>query len=143
MGRLTLSNQLRGALWRPVFLLAVAALVLGLAAETAKKQTPAAKGAASTKKTSKKRPKSAAKKKQSWRTAQTAPTPERYQQIQEALAQKGYYTGSATGKWDQASVDALKRFQENENLEATGKINSLSLIALGLGPKRETPPAPK
>ena len=42
--------------------------------------------------------------------------------------------------------DALKKFQSEQNLESTGKINSLSLIALGLGPKRETasaaPPKP-
>jgi hypothetical protein len=40
----------------------------------------------------------------------------------------------------------LKKFQAEQNLETSGKINSLSLIALGLGPKRETaaadPPKP-
>jgi hypothetical protein len=48
-------------------------------------------------------------------------------------------------------MDALKKFQAGQNLDSTGKINSLSLIALGLGPRRETaapkppaesPPAP-
>jgi len=68
-----------------------------------------------------------------------APSKERYKQIQEALASKGYLPGSeATGQWTPASIDALKRFQSNQNLDATGKINSLSLIALGLGPKHET-----
>jgi hypothetical protein len=43
----------------------------------------------------------------------------------------------ATGTWSQNSVDALKRFQQDQNLDPSGKINSLSLIALGLGPKRE------
>jgi murein L,D-transpeptidase YcbB/YkuD len=33
-------------------------------------------------------------------------------------------------------VDALKRFQSEQNLTPDGKIGSLSLIALGLGPKR-------
>ena len=71
--------------------------------------------------------------------AQAAPTKERYKQIQEALASKGYLPPSeATGRWTAASIDALKRFQANQNLDATGKINSLSLIALGLGPKHET-----
>lgn len=75
------------------------------------------------------------------RGPQTAPTKERYKQIQEALASKGYLASSeATGQWTPASIDALKRFQANQNLEATGKINSLSLIALGLGPKHETGP---
>jgi len=33
-------------------------------------------------------------------------------------------------------VDALKRFQHDQSLIEDGKIGSLSLIALGLGPKR-------
>jgi peptidoglycan hydrolase-like protein with peptidoglycan-binding domain len=48
----------------------------------------------------------------------------------------GYLTGEPSGKWDSATQDALKRFQEEQNLTPTGKITSLSLIALGLGPKR-------
>jgi len=68
-----------------------------------------------------------------------APTKERYKQIQEALASKGFLPpAEATGQWTPTSIDALKRFQANQNLEATGKINSLSLIALGLGPKHGT-----
>ncbi len=39
-------------------------------------------------------------------------------------------------------MEALKRFQAAQNLEVTGKINSLSLIALGLGPKREAAAKP-
>jgi peptidoglycan hydrolase-like protein with peptidoglycan-binding domain len=81
-----------------------------------------------------------------WRTRQLAPTADRYRQIQEALASKGYLRSEdATGTWNPTSVDALKRFQAEQNIEATGKINSLSLIALGLGPKHEAvvkPPAP-
>ena len=44
----------------------------------------------------------------------------------------------ANGTWDSDSADALKRFQADQNLTPDGKINSLSLIALGLGPKRLT-----
>ena len=74
-----------------------------------------------------------------WRNRQMQPTPDRYKQIQDALAAKGYLRPEeATGKWDANSVDALKRFQSEQNIEATGKINSLSLIALGLGPKHES-----
>ena len=70
---------------------------------------------------------------------QASPTPERYREIQQALAAKGYLpTEQATGQWNDSSTDALKRFQSAQNLDATGKINSLSLIALGLGPKRDT-----
>ena len=72
---------------------------------------------------------------------QLNPTPDRYKQIQQALAQKGYLsTEQANGQWTETSADALKKFQTDQNLDPTGKINSLSLIALGLGPKHETPP---
>ena len=50
----------------------------------------------------------------------------------------------ASGVWDQNSSNALKRFQSEQKLQGTGKIDSLSLIALGLGPKHDsaeaTPP---
>jgi hypothetical protein len=76
-----------------------------------------------------------------WRNRQTAPTPDRFREIQTALADKGYLTSEeATGTWSQSSADALKKFQADENLESTGKINSLSLIALGLGPRHESAP---
>ncbi|MCS7315466.1 MAG: peptidoglycan-binding domain-containing protein [Bryobacterales bacterium] len=68
--------------------------------------------------------------------AQQAPTPERYAEIQRALIERGYLEGPATGNWGPESVEALKRFQQEHNLEATGKINALTLIALGLGPNR-------
>jgi peptidoglycan hydrolase-like protein with peptidoglycan-binding domain len=72
------------------------------------------------------------------RSFQQAPTPDRYKEIQQALVSKGYLQGEPTGQWGPDSADALKRFQANQNLMPDGKINSLSLIALGLGPKRLT-----
>ena len=82
-----------------------------------------------------------------WRNRQMAPSSDRYREIQHALVSKGYLQPEdATGVWNQTSIDGLKRFQSGQNIESTGKINSLSLIALGLGPKRDTnpvkPPAP-
>jgi Ni/Co efflux regulator RcnB len=70
-----------------------------------------------------------------WHPGQTAPTPERYKEIQEALAQKGYLHGEASGVWNQDSADALRRFQKDQSLQDSGKLDSLSIIALGLGPK--------
>ncbi len=76
-----------------------------------------------------------------WRNRQLSPSQDRYREIQQALAAKGYLEPEqATGTWDQNSTDALKRFQAEQNLDASGKINSLSLIALGLGPKHDAPP---
>jgi putative peptidoglycan binding protein len=84
------------------------------------------------------------------RSYQQAPTPDRYREIQQALASKGYFQGEANGEWGADSADALKRFQASQNLASDGKINSLSLIALGLGPRHltarsnpaATPPTP-
>jgi endonuclease I len=85
-----------------------------------------------------------------WRNRQSAPSSDRYREIQGALAARGYLNSEdATGSWNQASIDAMKKFQSEQNLDSSGKINSLSLIALGLGPRRDAvaavpkpPPAP-
>jgi N-acetylmuramoyl-L-alanine amidase len=58
-------------------------------------------------------------------------------QIQQALADKGYYSGTVNGVWGADAVEALKKFQQDQNLAVDGKLGALSLIALGLGPKRE------
>ena len=103
----------------------------------------ASKGGATKKASSAKRGKKGAPR-VTWRNRQTAPAPERYKEIQDALAAKGYLKPEdANGTWGPGSADALRKFQQEQNIEATGKINSLSLIALGLGPKRDAAPAPK
>jgi len=68
--------------------------------------------------------------------AQNAPAPERYREIQQALADKGYYKSEVNGQWGADSVEAMRRFQKDQNLDPSGKLDSLTLIALGLGPKR-------
>jgi len=75
--------------------------------------------------------------------SQQQPTTDRYKEIQQALSAKGYFTGEADGNWGPASVDALKRFQRDQNIPDDGKLGSLSLIALGLGPKRESADQPQ
>lgn len=40
-------------------------------------------------------------------------------------------------------MDALKRFQRDQNLTEDGKIGALSLIALGLGPNRAVSAEPR
>lgn len=77
----------------------------------------------------------------SWRAGQQKPAPERVSEIKRALAARGYLAGDSDGVWDDQSTDALRRFQHDQNLTGDGKLTSLSLIALGLGPKR-APPVP-
>ena len=75
---------------------------------------------------------------------QKAPTPERIREIQAALARESAYTGEPNGKWDAASVEAMKRFQADHGLTPTGKLDALSLQRLGLGSKTTgaAPPRP-
>jgi peptidoglycan hydrolase-like protein with peptidoglycan-binding domain len=76
--------------------------------------------------------------KKSHRSSQQAPTEDRYKEIQQALVSKGYLHSEPNGAWGADSTEALKRFQADQNLTPDGKLNSLSLIAMGLGPKRMT-----
>jgi Putative peptidoglycan binding domain len=69
---------------------------------------------------------------------QSHPDTERYQQIQQALTERGYYKGEVNGEWNADSVEALKHFQADQKLEPDGKVNSWSLINLGLGPKHDS-----
>ncbi|HVX67152.1 MAG TPA: peptidoglycan-binding domain-containing protein [Bryobacteraceae bacterium] len=77
-------------------------------------------------------------RRQTWRTGQMAPTPDRYREIQQALVAKGYGSQEPDGVWGPQWIESLKRFQQAQNLEPSGKLNALSLIGLGLGPRRET-----
>jgi peptidoglycan hydrolase-like protein with peptidoglycan-binding domain len=107
---------------------------------TAKKA--AVNGKSASRKSSSKKTAAKTKTVASWRNTQRTPTPDRYREIQQALAAKGYLQpGAPNGVWDTSSIAALKKFQEDQNLEPSGKLDSLSLIALGLGPRRDQPPA--
>lgn len=113
----------------------------------ARKTTAAKKPAARKTTASKSRPSQGARRTTRRRSATATkprvplqPSAERLTEVQTALAGAGYLQAAPTGKWDDSSIAAMKRFQEEHSIPATGKINSLSLIALGLGPKRG--PAP-
>ncbi len=70
---------------------------------------------------------------------QLHPDPERYRQIQQALATRGYFKGDANGVWGADSVDALRRFQTDQKIpDNEGKINALSLNSLGLGARHDS-----
>jgi peptidoglycan hydrolase-like protein with peptidoglycan-binding domain len=105
---------------------------------TSKKASPTR---ASTKSSGKRRTTSSSARRRrptipSFRAGQQQPTPDRVKDIQSALISRGYLQGEADGNWGGSTVDALKRFQQDQNLNADGKLTSMSLIALGLGPKR-------
>lgn len=64
---------------------------------------------------------------------QMVPTPDRIDEIQSALASNGYYQGTPNGKWDSTTIAAMQKFQGDHGLDATGKLDALSLQKLGLG----------
>jgi peptidoglycan hydrolase-like protein with peptidoglycan-binding domain len=113
---------------------AVVALLAGAAAPVEAAAKPATKKPTARAKSSK--AKSRARRARG-PARQAAPTAERYREIQQVLTDKGFYTGPVNGEWGPESVAALKRFQASEGLAPDGKLGALSLIALGLGPKRD------
>lgn len=106
----------------------------------AKKATPAAKTSARRKSSTGRQAPSVARVSQPPR--QMAPSNERYREIQEALATKGYLASQPNGTWDQNSQDAMRRFQADQKIDPNGKLTSRSIIALGLG-SSSAAPAPK
>ena len=118
----------------------------GASKTTAAKAGTAKQAAAAKSTVASKRGKKSSKKAVTWRNRQMTPGPDRYLEISRALAAKGFLSPeSVSSQWSQSSAEALKKFQANQNLEATGKIDALSLIALGLGPRHQAsaakPPA--
>jgi peptidoglycan hydrolase-like protein with peptidoglycan-binding domain len=64
---------------------------------------------------------------------QAAPTSDRIREIQTALQKDGSYEGEPTGKWDAATEDAMRKYQDKNGVNPTGKIDAVSLNKLGLG----------
>jgi hypothetical protein len=100
--------------------------------------THAPKNSATKSSTTKKSTKATTEKSSSRRKSkkvkgQAAPTPERISEIQDALAKKGAFDGRPSGKWDDSTVDAMKKFQVSNGINPTGKLDALTLQKLGLG----------
>lgn len=68
--------------------------------------------------------------------------PHRVRQIQRALIQAGYLTGQPTGVWDQATTDAMRRYQAANGFDVTGLPEAKPLMKLGLGPHPLPPGVP-
>ena len=62
---------------------------------------------------------------------------DRAQAIQEALIREHYLNGQATGTWNQASEDAMRRYQADHGWQFKTVPDSRALIKLGLGPSHD------
>ena len=60
--------------------------------------------------------------------------PARASEIQQALIARGYLNQEPTGVWDDATRNAMRRFQEEHQFPTTGLPEAKSLMKLGLGP---------
>jgi hypothetical protein len=62
---------------------------------------------------------------------------DRARSIQEALIREHYMTGEATGTWNQASEDAMRKYQADHGWQSKQVPDSRALIKLGLGPSND------
>ncbi len=63
--------------------------------------------------------------------------PERAEAIQEALIREHYLSGEAAGTWNQASEDAMRKYQADHGWQSKTVPDSRALISLGLGPSHD------
>jgi peptidoglycan hydrolase-like protein with peptidoglycan-binding domain len=111
-----------------------AALLLSAAPVVSGAGRPGAAQSSSTSSTAKKKKRVSAKSKRKPKVkGQAAPTPDRIKEIQTALQKDGSYQGEPTGKWDGATTEAMRKYQDKNGFNPTGKIDALSLNKLGLG----------
>lgn len=127
-----MSKRIRVILIGAALVLSVAPLMSvaarSVAAQSSSSSAKKKKKAASSKTKGKSRGRVAAKPK-----GQAAPTPDRIKEIQTALQKDGSYEGEPTGKWDAATADAMRKYQDKNGVNPTGKIDAISLNKLGLG----------
>jgi|SRR5580704_1319758 hypothetical protein len=94
---------------------------------------------ASSSRTSSARTKRASTRKSKKKTArgQQKIEPERAQAIQQALIREHYLAGDAAGTWNQASEDAMRKYQADHGWQSKTVPDSRALISLGLGPNHD------
>jgi peptidoglycan hydrolase-like protein with peptidoglycan-binding domain len=111
-----------------------AALLMSAAPVVSRAGHPGAAQTSSNSTTAKKKKHSPSKSRKKSRVkGQAAPTPDRIKDIQTALQKDGSYEGQPTGKWDAATTEAMKKYQDKNGISPTGKIDAVSLNKLGLG----------
>lgn len=111
-------------------------LSVGAFAETAKSPAKAS-GSTSTKSSSTKKSSKAKSRKSSRKRGQKAIDAERTQQIQEALIREHYLSGTPSGKWDERTQSAMRRYQADQGWQSKTVPDSRALIKLGLGPNHD------
>lgn len=68
---------------------------------------------------------------------QRAMDADRATEIQQALIQAHYLSGSPTGQWDPETQAAMEKYQTDNGWQSKITPDSRALIKLGLGPKQD------
>jgi peptidoglycan hydrolase-like protein with peptidoglycan-binding domain len=67
--------------------------------------------------------------------------PEQIRVVQRTLQDYGYQDAAPTGRWDEGTRSALRAFQADNQLRATGTLDDATAQALGVNPAAVTPVA--
>ncbi len=126
-------TSVRGLIGTALLVSAVAFAQSGQSASAKAPSTAKKSSTTKTKRTSHKGKKS----RKSWRSGQQKVDPARAREIQEALIRQHYLDGAASGKWDAASEDAMRRYQGDNGWQNKTVPDSRALIKLGLGPNHD------
>ena len=106
---------------------------LGVPAGSANAQTASQNKSAKPSSAKKSHRKKTSRKLSRWEKGQKAPAPDRITEIQQALAKDGSFSGTPNGKWDDSTVEAMRKFQDAHGLNPSGKLDAKTLQKLGLG----------
>jgi len=68
------------------------------------------------------------------RRSMMRPESDRIGEIQQALVKSGYLSAEPTGRWDDQTREAMRRYQADNGFPVTGLPEAKSLMKLGLGP---------
>ena len=106
---------------------------LGVFAASAEAQAAPQKKSSASSSAKKSHKKKSSRRLSRWERGQKVPAPSRITEIQQALAKDGSFTGTPNGKWDDSTVEAMRKFQGSHGLNPSGKLDALTLEKLGLG----------
>jgi len=106
---------------------------LGAPAGSANAQTASQNKPAKPSSAKKSHRKKTSRKLSRWEKGQKVPAPDRITEIQQALAKDGSFSGTPNGKWDDSTVEAMRKFQDAHGLNPSGKLDAKTLQKLGLG----------
>ena len=106
---------------------------LGVFAASAEAQSAPQKKSAASSSARKSHKKKSSRRLSRWERGQKVPAPSRITEIQQALAKDGSFSGTPNGKWDDSTVEAMRKFQDAQGLNPSGKLDAKTLQKLGLG----------